>query len=310
MTGDPSQDVFKALADPVRRLLLDRLNDRNGQNLKELSDGLDMARQSVSKHLDILEAANLVTTIWHGRQKLHYLNAVPINEIAERWITRYDQGRVRALSDLKRALEEPSMDGPQFVYTTYIRTTPERLWQALTDPSFTSRWWQTTFETDWKAGSTMTWDNHGVVIADPEQVVLESDPYRRLAYRWHTFTPELNGASQLDDEKFATLAGERRSRVAFELEPVDDLVNSPSSTTTSSRGASPRPWCRTAGPSSCPASRRSKTGEPLSSNQLISSAAASKARRAKTTIPNCPLRCNCGSLGPLGPVAESSGQKS
>ena len=157
-----------------------------------------MARQSVSKHLDILEAANLVTTIRQGRQKLHYLNAVPINEIAERWITRYDQGRVRALSDLKRALEAPSMDGPQFVYTTYIRTTPERLWQALTDPTFTSRWWQTTFETDWKVGSTMTWDNHGVVIADPEQVVLESDPYRRLAYRWHTFTPELNERLQFD----------------------------------------------------------------------------------------------------------------
>jgi len=222
--AEPSRDVFKALADPVRRLLLDRLNDRNGQNLKELSEGLDMARQSVSKHLDILEAANLVTTIREGRLKLHYLNAVPINEIAERWITRYDQGRVRALSDLKRALEEPSMDGPQFVYTTYIRTTPERLWQALTDPTFTSRWWQTTFETDWKVGSTMTWDNHGVVIADPEQVVLEADPYHRLAYRWCTFTPELNERLQMDEEKFATLSGERRSRVAFELEPVEDLV--------------------------------------------------------------------------------------
>ena len=97
-----------------------------------------MARQSVSKHLDVLEGANLVTTIRQGRQKLHYLNAVPINEIAERWITRYDTGRVRALSDLKHALEDPSMDGPQFVYTTYIRTTPERLWQALTDPVFTA----------------------------------------------------------------------------------------------------------------------------------------------------------------------------
>jgi uncharacterized protein YndB with AHSA1/START domain/DNA-binding transcriptional ArsR family regulator len=212
------------LADTVRRLLLDRLNERNGQNLKELSEGLDMARQSVSKHLDILEAANLVTTIRQGRQKLHYLNAVPINEIAERWITRYDQGRVRALSDLKHALEDSSMDGPQFVYTTYIRTTPQRLWQALTDPAFTSRWWQTTFDTDWQAGSAMVWDNHGVVIADPEQVVLESDPYRRLSYRWHTFTPELKTRFDFGDEKFAKLANERRSRVAFDLEPVDDLV--------------------------------------------------------------------------------------
>ena len=176
-------DVFKALADPSRRQLLDRLNARNGQSLRELSEGLDMARQSVSKHLAILEAANLVTTVRQGREKLHYLNAVPINEIAERWIDRYDQDRVQALADLKQALEEAPMETPQFVYTTYIRTTPERLWQALTEPTFTRRWWQATFDTDWVVGSPMTWDNHGVVIADPEQVVLESDPFRRLAYR-------------------------------------------------------------------------------------------------------------------------------
>ena len=180
-------DVFKALADPSRRHLLDRLNVRNGQSLRELSEGLAMARQSVSKHLAILEAANLVTTIRQGREKLHYLNAAPINEIAERWINRYDQERVRALSDLKRALEETPMEKPQFVYTTYIRTTPERLWQALTEPAFTRRWWQTTFETDWAVGSSMTWDNHGVIIADPEQIVLESDPYRQT--RLHAGTP-------------------------------------------------------------------------------------------------------------------------
>ena len=193
-------DVFKALADPSRRHLLDRLNVRNGQSLRELSEGLDMARQSVSKHLAILEAANLVTTIRQGREKLHYLNAAPINEIAERWINRYDQERVRALSDLKRALEETPMEKPEFVYTTYIRTTPERLWQALTEPSFTRRWWQTTFDTDWKVGSPMIWDNNGVIIEDPEQIVLESDPYRRLAYSWHTFTPELNERFQFGEE--------------------------------------------------------------------------------------------------------------
>jgi uncharacterized protein YndB with AHSA1/START domain/DNA-binding transcriptional ArsR family regulator len=217
-------DVFRALADPSRRHLLDRLNARNGQSLRELAEELDMARQSVSKHLAILEAANLVTTVRRGREKLHYLNPVPINEIAERWIHRYDHRRVRALSDLKQALEEAPMDRPEFVYTTYIRTTPERLWQALTQPSFTSRWWQTTFDTDWEVGSPMTWDNNGVVIAGPEQVVLESDPYRRLAYTWHTFTPELNERLQFGDELFAQLAGERRSRVAFDLEPVGELV--------------------------------------------------------------------------------------
>jgi len=212
------------LADPSRRLLLDRLNGRNGQNLRELSDGLGMARQSVSKHLAVLEAANLVTTVRSGREKLHYLNAVPINEIAERWIHRYDRPRVRALSDLKRALEEAPMDRPQFVYTTYIRSTPELVWQALTDPAFTRRWWQTTFDTDWSVGSAMVWDNSGVVIADPEQVVLESDPCRRLSYTWHTFTPELNERVRFGDELFAKLAAERRSRVAFDIEQVGELV--------------------------------------------------------------------------------------
>jgi len=216
--------VFKALSDVSRRHLLDRLNARNGQNLRELSEGLAMARQSVSKHLAVLEAANLVTTVRRGREKLHYLNAAPINEIAERWINRYDQARVLALSDLKRALEDTPMEHPEFVYTTYIRTTPERLWQALTDPSFTRRWWQATFETDWEVGSPMTWNNNGVVIADPEQIVLESDPCRRLAYTWHTFTPELNERLQFGDELFAKLSGERRSRVAFDIEPVGELV--------------------------------------------------------------------------------------
>jgi DNA-binding transcriptional ArsR family regulator/uncharacterized protein YndB with AHSA1/START domain len=217
-------DVFKALSDPTRRQLLDRLNDHNGQSLRELSEGLGMARQSVSKHLAILEAANLVSTIRQGREKLHYLNAVPINDIAERWIKRYDQERVRALSDLKRALEETPMEKPEFVYTTYIRTTPERVWQALTEPSFTRRWWQTTFETDWKVGSRMVWNNNGIIIADPEQIVLESDPYRRLAYRWHTFTPELNERAQFGDQVFAKLSSERRSRVAFDIDPVGELV--------------------------------------------------------------------------------------
>src|SRR5881397_1369805 len=121
-------DVFRALGDPSRRALLDSLNARNGQTLRELCSGRAMARQSVSKHLAILEAANLVTTVRRGREKLHYLNAAPINEISERWITHYDLERARALADLKRALEEDTtVDKPTFVYTTYIRTTPERL---------------------------------------------------------------------------------------------------------------------------------------------------------------------------------------
>ena len=102
-------EVFRALADPNRRRLLDSLNARNGQSLTELCGGLDMARQSVSKHLKVLEAANLISTVWRGRQKLHYLNAEPINAIADRWITHYDRLRAQTLAELKTALERDSI---------------------------------------------------------------------------------------------------------------------------------------------------------------------------------------------------------
>ncbi len=217
-------DVFKALADPSRRRLLDRLNAEDGQTLRELCAGLDMARQSVSKHLAVLESANLVTTIWRGREKLHYLNAVPINEIAERWIRRYDVERVNALADLKRTLEGTTMERPEFVYKTYIRTEPELLWQALTDPVFTARYWGMTLESDWQVGSTVTWGLRTARVEDPAQVVIEADPYRRLAYTWHTMTPELAGEIGLGAEAFARVAAEARSKVSFELEPLGELV--------------------------------------------------------------------------------------
>jgi DNA-binding transcriptional ArsR family regulator len=108
-------DVFKALADPSRRMLLDSLNAHNGQTLRQLCAGLDMARQSVSKHLAVLEAAGLVTAVRRGREKLHDLNAAPISDIAERWISRYDQPRVEALADLKKALEETEARCPTIV---------------------------------------------------------------------------------------------------------------------------------------------------------------------------------------------------
>jgi uncharacterized protein YndB with AHSA1/START domain/DNA-binding transcriptional ArsR family regulator len=217
-------DVFRALADPGRRKLLDSLRARRGQNLRELCAELDMARQSVSKHLAILEAAGLVTTVRHGREKLHYLNAAPINDIAERWMSNYDRGRAEALADLKRALEEPPMSTPTFVYTTYIRTTPEQLWKGLTDPAFTKRYWNTAFDTDWKRGSPMVWHNHGVRIEDPEQVVLEADPYTRLSYTWHSFTPELTAAQGFSAEQHAALAAEPRSKVTFEIEDQQPMV--------------------------------------------------------------------------------------
>jgi DNA-binding transcriptional ArsR family regulator/uncharacterized protein YndB with AHSA1/START domain len=223
MAAYPSiDDAFKALADPSRRLLLDSLNERNGQTLGELCSHLAMARQSVSKHLAVLEAANLITTVRRGREKLHFLNAAPINEIAERWITRYDQPRVHALADLKTALEANPMDKPSFVYTTFIKTTPQRLWQALTDPSFTMRYWDIGLESDWKTGSAMTWKQRGVTIADDGQRVVEADPYSHLSYTWHSFTPEWAQAVGVDEERRERLAAERRSKVTFEIEPVDE----------------------------------------------------------------------------------------
>src|SRR4051794_8386270 len=225
MAAFPDMDgVFRALADPSRRALLDSLNARNGQTLRELCSGLAMTRQSVSKHLAVLEAASLVTAVRRGREKLHYLNAAPINEIGERWITRYERERVRALADLKRALEDTPMDKPSFVYATYIKTTPERLWEALTDPTFTDRYWGATFDTDWQAGSPMTWNQFGVTIADPEQVVLEAEPYSRLSYTWHRFTPELAAALDVADERRLRIDAERRSKVTFEIEQLDELV--------------------------------------------------------------------------------------
>jgi uncharacterized protein YndB with AHSA1/START domain/DNA-binding transcriptional ArsR family regulator len=218
---DAMDEVFKALADPSRRALLDSLNARNGQTLRDLCAGLDMARQSVSKHLAVLEAANLVTTVRRGREKLHYLNAAPINAITERWIDRYDRERVRALGDLKTALET-TVTTREFVYTTYIRTTPERLWRALTEPEFTRQYWGVALTSDWTVGSPITWEVQGVTIADPAQVVLEADRPHRLAYTWHTMTPEFGKAVGIPEDTLATIAAEPRSKVTFTLDPTGE----------------------------------------------------------------------------------------
>lgn len=106
--GTDVDKVFKALAAPERRLLLDRLRANNGQTLGQLCEHLEMTRQAVTKHLKVLEQATLVATIWRGREKLHYLNPMPIHAIAERWIGKYERGRLRALAELKQRLEGES----------------------------------------------------------------------------------------------------------------------------------------------------------------------------------------------------------
>ena len=228
--------VFRALSDPARRRLLDRLNERNGLTLTELSTDMGMTRQSVSKHLDVLEEADLVATLRRGREKLHYLNAAPINDIADRWIHHYDRARAEALSDLKTALEATPMDHKSnqttFVYTTYINATPEQVWQGLTEPAFTERYWRhpvsggVSYRTDWRKGSSVdvAYDEVGLVVSDPEQVILESDPHRRLAYTWHTFTPEWAAAHGFDEGTAAAWRAEPRSKVAFDIEEAGEGV--------------------------------------------------------------------------------------
>ena len=116
------------------------------------------------------------------------------------------------------------MPKPTFVYTTYIRTTPELLWQGLTEPALTKRYWNTAFLTSWRPGAPMLWDNQGVLIEDPAQVVLEADPCTRLSYTWHTFTPELAAKVGFGAARQAALARERRSKVTFEIVDQPPMV--------------------------------------------------------------------------------------
>jgi DNA-binding transcriptional ArsR family regulator len=215
-------DVFKALADPNRRKLLDRLFKRDGQTLGELCERVDMTRFGVMKHLRVLEEAGLVVSEKRGREKLHYLNPMPIRLVHDRWVSKYRAPFAAALSDLKSRLENPMAETQ--VYELFIRTTPEKLWQALTDPAFTKRYWGVEFESDWTKGAPMTWREKGVDIRDPEQVVLVSEPYQRLSYTWHTVTPEWGRAHDATDETVAELAAERRTKVTFDIEPTGPAV--------------------------------------------------------------------------------------
>jgi uncharacterized protein YndB with AHSA1/START domain/DNA-binding transcriptional ArsR family regulator len=180
----PLDDVFKALADPTRRLLLDRLHEANGQTLAELSAPLGMARQSASQHLRLLEDANLVATVRRGREKLHYLNPVPLHEIHERWIHKFETPRLDVLRAVGHRAQEGSAamsDRPDYVYVTYIRATPEQVWHALTDADLTARYWGHANLSDWQEGST--WKHvrtDGSDIADVIGTVIEAKPPTRL----------------------------------------------------------------------------------------------------------------------------------
>ncbi|MGP4087572.1 ArsR/SmtB family transcription factor [Streptomyces sp. KR55] len=203
--------VFKALADDTRRRLLDRLHERNGQTLGELCERIDMARQSVTQHLAVLEAANLVSTVRRGREKLHYLNPVPLHEIQERWIDKFERPRLSALGAVKRRAEEAMTDKPTFVYVTYIASTPEKVWDALTDADLTAAYWGHSNVSDWQPGSR--WEHvrtDGSGIADVVGTVTESERPTRLVTTWAA--PE--------DESDA----DKHSRVTFDIQPHGDIV--------------------------------------------------------------------------------------
>jgi uncharacterized protein YndB with AHSA1/START domain/DNA-binding transcriptional ArsR family regulator len=215
--------VFKALADPTRRLLLDRLREQNGQTLGQLCEHLGMTRQSATQHLDILAEANLVVVVRHGRQRLHYLNPAPIHEIEERWISEFDKPRLQVIGDIKHRAEEyakmshattmpatTSTTIPTFVYATYIRASADQVWQALTDADLTARYWGHRNVSDWQKGST--WEHQRLddsKAVDIEGRVIESVPPTRLVFTFEAPGVESPGGPSV---------------VTFQIEPHAEIV--------------------------------------------------------------------------------------
>jgi uncharacterized protein YndB with AHSA1/START domain/DNA-binding transcriptional ArsR family regulator len=220
-------EVFRALAAPTRRSLLDQLFERDGQTLSELEQRLPMSRFGVMKHLKVLEQAGLVTTKRAGREKLHFLNAVPIRLVHDRWVSKYAEPWAAALSDLKTTIEEePKMDThtdmdtqssgkrpwtaapTEKVFEIYIKTTPERLWEAITDEQLRAKFgFGARVSSDWTSGSRYELSSGPMMLAEGEN--LEVDPPRRLV---QSFT-----ALWSDQIK-----GEGASRVTWEIEQVQD----------------------------------------------------------------------------------------
>jgi uncharacterized protein YndB with AHSA1/START domain/DNA-binding transcriptional ArsR family regulator len=198
--------VFKALADPTRRGLLDELFREDGQTLSALEARFAMTRIGVMKHLRVLEAAGLVATKRRGREKLHFLNAIPIRRVHDRWIDKYTEPWAASLVRLKHELESPM----EKVFEIYIRTTPERLWQAITDPEIRSKYqFGARVTSDWTPGSRVEMSHPKApgLLAEGEN--LEVDPPRRLV--------QSMVALWGDDVK-----AEGTSRVTWEIEPVGD----------------------------------------------------------------------------------------
>jgi uncharacterized protein YndB with AHSA1/START domain/DNA-binding transcriptional ArsR family regulator len=199
--------VFKALADPTRRALLDELFRHDGQTLGALAGGFAMTRVAVAKHLRLLEAAGLVATRRRGREKLHYLNPVPIRLVYDWWVNKYTEVWAAGLVDLKHDLEA----NVEKVFEIYIRTTPERLWQAITDdPEARARYqFGARIESDWATGSSYQVEDAGTSGPLVEGENLEIDLPHRLVQSFRAVW---------DDD----VAAAGTSRVTWEIEPVGD----------------------------------------------------------------------------------------
>jgi uncharacterized protein YndB with AHSA1/START domain len=199
--------VFRALADPTRRSLLDALFTQDGQTLSALEERLPMTRFGVMKHLKVLEEAGLVTTRRRGREKLHFLNPVPIRLVHDRWVSKYAEPWAATLVGLKSTLEE---DGMEKVFEIYIKTTPERLWEAITDGELRRKYsFGVGVESDWTPGSRYAGVHPMAPGPISEGENLEVDPPHRLV---QSFT-----ALWSEDVK-----AEGTSRVTWEIEPVGD----------------------------------------------------------------------------------------
>jgi uncharacterized protein YndB with AHSA1/START domain len=197
--------VFRALADPTRRSLLDKLFREDGQTLSALVEKLPMTRFGVMKHLALLEEAGLVVTKRRGREKLHFLNPVPIRLVHDRWVSKYTEPWAAALSDLKSKLEKETMEK---VFEIYIKTTPEHLWKAITDPEMRRKYtFGVVVTSDWTPGSRYQGTGGGKPIMEGEN--LEVDAPRRLVQSYRALWG--------DDVK-----SEGTSRVTWEIEPVGD----------------------------------------------------------------------------------------
>jgi uncharacterized protein YndB with AHSA1/START domain len=199
-------DVFRALADPTRRDLLDRLFRDDGQTLRALAADYPMTRIGVMKHLQVLEDARLVVTKRRGREKLHFLNPIPIRLVHDRWVSKYAEPWVAALSDIKQELEKPM----EKVFEIYIRTTPERLWEAITDSDIRTRFqFGNRVESTWAPGSRyqVTNPRAGALLIEGENV--EVDPPRKLGQTARALWGE-------------DVKDEGTTRVTWEIEPVGD----------------------------------------------------------------------------------------